>query len=165
MHITLLAFSVPANSQTYLTEIEEKWANSSIYLLGIAQYMPDSLYNYKPTPDQMTFGEQLIHTGNNMIRLAGNQLGYKDEPKPTLPPNNAGPDKIRAFLKSSFAFAGKAIKKETTTSLDTETDFFAGSKTHRQIINLMNDHVTHHRGQLIVYLRLNGISPGRYVGW
>jgi len=25
--------------------------------------------------------------------------------------------------------------------------------------------VTHHRGQLVVYLRLNGILPPNYVGW
>ena len=113
----------------------------------------------------MTFSEQLIHTGNNMIRLAGNQLGYKEEPKPKLPDNIAGPDQIREFLESSFAFAGRAIAHETEGSLNKKTKFFAGPKTHRQIVNLMNDHVTHHRGQLIVYLRLNGMSPGRYVGW
>ncbi len=37
--------------------------------------------------------------------------------------------------------------------------------TERQIINLMNDHLTHHRAQAIVYLRLNGVMPPKYVGW
>jgi uncharacterized damage-inducible protein DinB len=30
---------------------------------------------------------------------------------------------------------------------------------------LMHDHHTHHRGQIIVYLRLNGLKPPKYVGW
>jgi len=30
---------------------------------------------------------------------------------------------------------------------------------------LLNDHQTHHRGQLVVYLRLNGIKPPAYIGW
>jgi uncharacterized damage-inducible protein DinB len=34
-----------------------------------------------------------------------------------------------------------------------------------QILNLLNDHQTHHRAQLIVYLRINGIKPPDYVGW
>jgi uncharacterized damage-inducible protein DinB len=34
-----------------------------------------------------------------------------------------------------------------------------------QIINLINDHQTHHRAQLLVYLRLKGVKPPEYVGW
>ncbi|WP_374662973.1 DinB family protein [Parasegetibacter sp. NRK P23] len=34
-----------------------------------------------------------------------------------------------------------------------------------QIINLLSDHQTHHRGQLLVYLRLCGLTPPKYVGW
>ena len=29
----------------------------------------------------------------------------------------------------------------------------------------MRDHVTHHRGQAIIYLRANGIKPPQYVGF
>ncbi|NJL74904.1 MAG: hypothetical protein HC892_07620 [Saprospiraceae bacterium] len=30
---------------------------------------------------------------------------------------------------------------------------------------LMNDHLTHHRAQMIVYLRLKDVQPPKYVGW
>ena len=46
-----------------------------------------------------------------------------------------------------------------------KVDFFAGPKTRSQIIQLVDDHHTHHRAQLIIYLRLLGIKPPRYVGW
>jgi uncharacterized damage-inducible protein DinB len=49
--------------------------------------------------------------------------------------------------------------------LSTQVDFFAGPKTKLQILNIIQDHVTHHRGQLIVYLNLKGIKPPEYVGW
>ncbi|MCU0354066.1 MAG: DinB family protein [Cytophagales bacterium] len=29
----------------------------------------------------------------------------------------------------------------------------------------MENHIIHHRGQAIVYLRLKGIRPEGYVGW
>ncbi|MGK0251702.1 MAG: putative damage-inducible protein DinB, partial [Gammaproteobacteria bacterium] len=44
-------------------------------------------------------------------------------------------------------------------------EFFAGPKSRMQILNLLQDHVTHHRGQLIVYLNLNSIEPPQYSGW
>ena len=32
-------------------------------------------------------------------------------------------------------------------------------------IRRMTEHLTHHRGQLIVYLNLNEINPPKYSGW
>jgi uncharacterized damage-inducible protein DinB len=40
-----------------------------------------------------------------------------------------------------------------------------GSSTKNRILNLMDNHLAHHRGQMIVYLRLKGIEPPSYVGW
>lgn len=152
-------------SQTYLIEIQEKWTNSQFYLQEIAEAFPDSLYGYRPTDEEMTFGEQLIHIGNNMINLSKNQLGFTKESPPAAPLPDDHPSAIRHFIRQASQYAGNAIALESEESLDINTKFFAGPKTHRQIINLMNDHLTHHRGQLIVYLRLNGITPGKYVGW
>jgi uncharacterized damage-inducible protein DinB len=28
---------------------------------------------------------------------------------------------------------------------------------------MIADHITHHRGQMLVYMRLNGLKPPRYV--
>lgn len=168
--IGILAFMTIVNitavsGQSYLTEIQEKWNNNAAYLQEIAESLPDSKYDFKPTIEEMTFGEQLVHIAKNMIRLSQNQLGFEGETPSIASDNKATPSDIRLFLTSAFAFAGKAIAHETIESLNEETSFFAGPKTHRQIINLMNDHVTHHRGQLIVYLRLNNITPPKYVGW
>lgn len=154
-----------ASGQSYLIEIQKKWSNSAAYLQEMAEALPDSRYNFKPTTEEMTFSEQLVHIAQNMIHLSQNQLGYKTIEPPIVPDQKSTPSDVRQFLKSAFVFAGKAIAQETKESLNTETSFFAGPKSHRQIINLMNDHVTHHRGQLIVYLRLNGVTPGKYVGW
>jgi len=56
----------------------------------------------------------------------------------------------------------QALKEE---NLDEKVDFFAGEKNKLQILNLLQDHVTHHRGQLAVYLNLKGIKPPAYTGW
>ncbi|RZM10040.1 MAG: DinB family protein, partial [Pedobacter sp.] len=29
----------------------------------------------------------------------------------------------------------------------------------------MDNHIIHHRGQCMVYLRMNGITPEGYLGW
>lgn len=57
------------------------------------------------------------------------------------------------------------VQKANETDLTTKVDFFARPKTKLQILNLMQDHVTHHRAQILVYLNLNEIKPPKYVGW
>ena len=68
-------------------------------------------------------------------------------------------------LTASFDNVAEIIKKVTLEELSTEVEFFAGPKSKLQILNLMQDHVTHHRGQIIVYLNLNNMIPPKYSGW
>jgi uncharacterized damage-inducible protein DinB len=68
-------------------------------------------------------------------------------------------------MDDAFTFSRDIVKELKPEDLEQRVDFFAGNFTKRQILNLMDDHVTHHRGELIVYLRLNGIKPPPYRGW
>jgi uncharacterized damage-inducible protein DinB len=79
-------------------------------------------------------------------------------------PSEKKEDVLR-LLEASFDHAGKAISKFPAKELDTMIDFFAGPMKKRRVFFLLTDHVTHHRGQLVVYLRLNDITPPRYRGW
>jgi uncharacterized damage-inducible protein DinB len=68
-------------------------------------------------------------------------------------------------LNQAFELSMTALKNAENKDLSLKVDFFAGEKSLLQIIELMDDHLTHHKGQLAVYLRLNGITPPRFVGW
>lgn len=143
-----------------------KWQNSKAYLIGIAEAMPEEHYTFKPTERQMDFGSQLLHIRGNMLWLGNTYFTDNKFDRRSLSENiPQGKEAIIKALKESFdavyAFA-KACPSET---LSQEVSFFAGPKTRYQILNLLQDHVTHHRGQLIVYLNLNEIEPPRYVGW
>jgi len=146
-------------------ELEEKWKNSMEYTLEIAELMPDSLYDFKPTDEEMSFGEQLLHMRENMTWLSQvymmNHTNYRMENKelPSLA------SEIKKEIHDAYTLAMIAHKEMDINRLNDKMDFFAGPKSVRQIIHLMHDHATHHRGQLIVYLRLNGIKPPKYRGW
>ena len=55
----------------------EKWQNSKDYLIAIAQEMPDSLYAYKPTAREMSFGEQLEHINSNIVKTVNTYIKRK----------------------------------------------------------------------------------------
>ena len=162
--ITLLT-SLNMNAQNdVVSAFLLKWENSKNYLLEIAEAMPEESYNYKPTERQMTFIEQLIHIRSNMVWLSESYFvdsTYVKSDKIVI--------KTKAELLQELTIAfdkvTNIIKNVPLNDLTTEVDFFAGSKSKLQILNLLQDHVTHHRAQIIVYLNLNNIQPPKYVGW
>ena len=151
-------------SQTFLDDYKLKWKNAMEYTLEFAKVMPESNYSFKPADIEMTYGEQLKHIAGNMVWLSSS---YLNGAKTTLDPVNAGNSKkeIIAILEKSFAYAAETIDQLNEKILNQNVSFFAGIMTKRRIMLLMTDHVTHHRGQLVVYLRLKGIEPPAYRGW
>lgn len=163
--LIILLISNFGMSQNQTTEaFLEKWNNSKNYLLEVAQAMPEELYDYKPTEQQMSFSQQLIHIKENMEWLSNayfTDVAYvkaKDK-------NQYSKAETLVFLEKSFDSVYKIIKNSDPELLDEKVKFFAGPKTKLQILNLLQDHVTHHRGQLLVYMNLNNIKPPKYVGW
>ncbi len=144
----------------------EKWTHSKDYLIAIAESMPEENYMYKPTAKQMNFGEQLLHIRQNMIWLGSTYFSEKEYDKITA--SQVTLDTKKAILEAiqlSFDMIATIVEATPSEDLSTTVNFFAGPKSKLQILNLLQDHVTHHRGQLIVYLNLNKIKPPTYSGW
>lgn len=152
------------NGSLFVDAAHERLQNAKAYTLEVAELMPAEQYTYRPTEEQMTFAEQLIHLSSNLRRLSYKVSNLPEPPVP-LNPFLTDKDSIRAVLDESYNYALAIFENYNTKQLADTVDFFAGPKSKLQIINLINDHQTHHRGQLMVYLRLQGIKPPRYVGW
>jgi len=141
-----------------------KWENSKNYLIEMAELMPEEKYNYKPTEREMSFQEQLLHIRGNMVWLSEKYFVAENYVKSEKIDPKTKTEIISALTKA-FDNVTNIIKNVSLDDLPNEVSFFAGKKSKLQILNLMQDHVTHHRGQLIVYLNLNEIKPPKYSGW
>jgi uncharacterized damage-inducible protein DinB len=142
----------------------EKWGNSKEYLIAIAEAMPEEYFDFKPTERQMNFKEQLVHIKGNMHWLSTSYFTEKEfeRKKSELPATKA---ETITLLEAAFNATSEIITKTPDAELSETVSFFSGPKSKIQILNLLQDHVTHHRGQLVVYLNLNNIEPPKYVGW
>ena len=148
----------------FLEEYLKKWKNGAEYTIELAEAMPADKYDFKPSPEVRSFREQVVHIMNNMVWLSSSYL-TKVSFKGDLKHKELSKEQILVLLKQATLFAENAIKSLETKDLDVTVSFFAGPMTKRQILILMNDHMTHHRGQLIVYVRMNDVKPPRYRGW
>lgn len=142
----------------------EKWDNSRDYLVAVAQAMPEDKYDYKPTEREMSFREQLFHIQENMNWLSTTHFSEAKYVKIEVD-KELSKDQVISNIIASFDDAKARIQKVKEIEFSQKVDFFAGPITKLQILNLLQDHVTHHRGGLIVYLNLNNVVPPKYVGW
>ncbi|MGB3463805.1 MAG: DinB family protein, partial [Cyclobacteriaceae bacterium] len=72
---------------------------------------------------------------------------------------------ILAQLNTSFDIVEKVIHESEARDFEEKVKFWNGPTTRRKLLSLTYDHITHHRAQAIVYLRMNDIKPPDYIGW
>ncbi len=150
--------------QAFLDEFQQKWKNAEAYTLESIELMPAEAFDYKPTQEQKSFQEQIIHSCSNMIWLSSSYLGGNKEGI-DLKQENLTKAEIIDLVKTCFQRSRAAAANLKPEELEEKVSFFAGPMTKRQILVLMNDHSTHHRAQMLVYLRLKGLTPPKYRGW
>lgn len=142
----------------------EKWEHSKTYLLEMIEAMPTEHFDFKPTEREMSFAGQLMHIKGNMDWLSTTYFSSEefDREKDTKPYVK---EELKQLLEDAFDNTYQKVKATPEVSLNETVDFFAGPKSRLQILYLLMDHVTHHRGQLVVYMNLKGITPPKYIGW
>jgi uncharacterized damage-inducible protein DinB len=165
----LFNFCIHAQSQSALLMKShvQKLENAKDYTIAVASLMPDSLYNYSPSPAEMSFREQLIHISQNLYWLSSSYIAEKPNPfrstKDAL--SKLSKNSIISLVKNAYDYAISSISKMEIKTLPKEFTFSGKNLNKYQFLNLIEDHQTHHRGQLVVYLRLNGVKPPNYIGW
>ena len=128
-------------------------------ILGAITAMPVDKFNYKPTPDQMTFAHLVVHIigSNNALcaKVADVAVPKVEEVKET-----DAKEKLLAAATASFDFCGDALGKMDDSKLGDTVELFGGHKGPRASVALAlaSGWADHYSGAAM-YLRLNGILP------
>lgn len=145
---------------------QQKLAEAKLYTLAVAEKMPAEQYGYRPTAEEMSFGEQLLHLGDNLVWLSSNYLGERPiSHRPRVEGQDVDKAEVLGLLSESYDFALQQLEQLDAESLSKEFPWKGGLMNKIQFLNLIQDHQTHHRAQAIVYLRLNQVVPPPYRGW
>lgn len=167
--ILILSISLSLRAQRidslFLEAAITKLQHSKEYTIKVANLMPEEKYLFKPTTSEMSFGEQLLHLSSNMGWLCSTYLNGSSNPITKADMELQKKEEIISVLNKSYDYAINILQRFKPANLADTVPFFAGPLNKLQIINILNDHQTHHRAQMIVYSRLNGIKPPDYVGW
>lgn len=165
----LSLFNVTVQSQSidsiFVVAAITKLQHSKEYTLKTAELMPEEKYAFKPTTDEMSFGEQLLHLSSNMGWLCSSYLSKDVNPVSKTDAKLQKKEEIIRVLIKTYDYAIDLLQHFDAGHLADTVAFPKGPMNKMQIFTLLNDHQTHHRAQTLVYLRLNGIKPPDYIGW
>jgi hypothetical protein len=133
----------------------------------LAEAMPADKYDFAPTDGEFkgvrTFAQQISHTAANIYRASAAVL--EDKNPPDLGQGEYGPatlkgkESLLAYLKGAFAYAHKAMATLTAANLTDDVQAAWGKAPRLFMADLAIWHSYDHYGQLVVYLRMNGIVP------
>jgi hypothetical protein len=127
--------------------------------LGAISAMPADKFNYKPTPEQMSFAHLAVHIigfNNSFCAKAADVAAPKvEEPKETDPK-----DKLVAAATASYDFCNEALGKMDDSKLGDSIELFGGRQAPRAMAALiLASGWADHYSTAAIYLRLNGILP------
>src|SRR5580698_4718689 len=135
-------------------------SNMQDKIMKSADAMPESKYSYRPTKDVRSFAEILTHVADISYVLCSNAKG---EAPPATATGKGSKTEIIAYLKGSFEYCDGVYSGFTDVHLNDPADFF-GFKTNKMfILTQVGNHDALHYGNLVTYLRINGLEPSG--GW
>jgi len=141
-------------------EIQNDWTRNNVMVTGVARAMPEDKYGFKPVPEEQSFGERVLHVAQiNVALLQG--LGAKT-PAPAIDPKATSKAAAMDAVQKAGDYGIAVIKEFTDQQLGgrVESPWFMGPMASRQrILYFLMTHSQDPYGQLVVYLRLNGIIP------
>ena len=140
-------------------------------VIRAAEAMPADKYSFEPTPATFapgspakfgtvrTFAEQLTHiAGGNYYFYS--KVGFEEPPDEAKQVGNLkNKSEILSALKQSFTYAHQQVAKLTLANAFTGIEGADGMHTPITLATFAVAHGYDHYGQIVEYLRMNGVVP------
>ena len=140
----------------------DSWNDIGRKLIAMAEDFPEDKYDYKASPAERTFAENLLHVAGVNYYFTNAVRGEKP-PAGENPPRSQYKTKadVVAFVKKSFADGAAAIETRGDKGMsEIVVDPYSNQETRiSDYAYGFIEHSGEHYGQLVVYYRLNGIVP------
>ncbi|HKD79466.1 MAG TPA: DinB family protein [Candidatus Angelobacter sp.] len=173
--MALLLAALPAHAQTksspLAVAIDQEITNAENSFIAAAEAMPEDKFG--ATPESLnitgsefkgvrTFSAQVRHVAADNFAIWAPLTG-KPEPAginaPGGPPEMKARSEVLKFIKDSFAYSHEAVKNLTNENALELVEFRGNKVTRISLVILALTHINDHYGQIVEYLRMNGIVP------
>lgn len=152
---------MPGRPDTAYGFLLDTYETETLKIIGIWSAFPDSAMDYRPAAKSRSVIEQLEHQVQSEGRWMTSMLEVD-----TGDPNPIRRTK-RGFIEKYGADAARRLellREKPESWWRGETGFFDVTRSRAWVFTRRLNHSTHHRGQLVVYLRLLGLAVPSVYG-
>ena len=143
-------------------------ANAEREIVGAADAMPEEEYSFAPTQGEFrgvrTFAKQVTHLAAANYQLASailHEWPPHGEQNETAPASVKTKAEVMEYVRGSFAYLHRAAATIASENAVTPIEGLTATQPKTRL-GLVVDAVAHaydHYGQMVEYLRMNGIVP------
>ena len=128
-------------------------------IVAAAEQMPESLYAYRPTEEVRSFGQLIGHLAFAQFTICAGLRG-EDSPRPgNLEEQLSTKAELVAAITEAFAYCDGVYERATDASMGEEVQFFGSTAVRHYPLMFALLHANEHYGNIVTYMRLNGMVP------
>ncbi|TAE21954.1 MAG: DinB family protein [Cytophagales bacterium] len=157
--------NLAAEAQRVRQELLAAWKMSEKMSLVTASQMPAEHYGFKYASDAFTYARQWKHCCDFTINQLASRLSIANPYGNNNEPEKMDKAAIQAEVKMMYAWVRKAIETTPDAALFANSEYLGDDIPTWRLFYAMENHIIHHRGQCMVYLRMKGVTPEGYIGW
>lgn len=129
------------------------------HLMKTAEILDESLYAYRPTDQVRTAGQILAHVASAQFAFCSAAASQQNPAQENYEETTTTKATIVEALKTGFAYCADIYATMTDADGAQTRDFFGSPMAGAAILAFNSAHNYEHYGNLVTYMRLNGIVP------
>ena len=128
-------------------------------ITATAEMLSEEIYAFQPTEEVRTAGQILAHVANAQYLFCSAAAGEENPNAENFEETRTTKDQIVAALGQAFAYCEGVYDNTTDASSTHAATFFGNANTVAGILAFNSAHNYEHYGNLVTYMRINGIVP------
>jgi uncharacterized damage-inducible protein DinB len=157
--VTVSTVFAQSPSPSLVKDLVASWQRAATDIIDVAEAMPEERYDFKPVPEVSAFSEQLVHVAGIAQRFIDSAKGAKSESGQQHKTMTKA--EVIGLLKQTFQTGQEMIGSLTDVQLAEPVKYPIGDRMVTRLGFWLGPlyQIRNHHGQLVVYLRMNGIVP------
>ncbi|MDX1501356.1 MAG: DinB family protein [Thermoanaerobaculia bacterium] len=137
---------------------ESVFSGTRKIVLRAAELMPQEGYSFRPAESVRTYGQILEHIADSQYAFCSIVLG-EESPAPDVEEPAGSKTGLIQALEEAFDYCGRAHAGMTGAAASELVTFQGAPEPRLGVLYVNQVHTIEHYGNLITYLRMNGIVP------
>ena len=158
--VMVLAVPLSLSAQNPLVQsLKSVFDITKTNIMATAEILDDEMYTFRPTDEVRSAGEILAHIADGQFEFCGSAAGEANAGPENFEETRTQKAEIIEALEQGFAYCERIFARTSDAGADDAADFFGAPNTVGGMLAFNSVHNYEHYGNLVTYMRINGIVP------